>query len=592
MARGPLKGIAALVGAAVRDPKRLLRWASSAVTEARTGGAEAVRRKLSSGTGAYQQWIARYDTIEESDRAAIERRLATLTRTPTFSILMPVYNVDETWLREAIDSVLDQIYPHWELCLVDDASSEPHVRGVLDDYAARDARVRVAFRTDNGHISAASNTALALATGEFIALLDHDDLLAPHALFMVALELEEHPDADLLYSDEDGIDEAGERFKPMFKPDFAPELLLSVNCISHLGVYRTSIVREAGGFRVGFEGSQDLDLALRVVERSAAERIRHIPHVLYHWRAIPGSVQTGGGAKEYAHDAARRAIAEHLARRGETANVTQGFRRLHRVTVELPVPAPLVTLVIVAAADSAALERTLVSLAESTGYDPFEIIVVTSAGASMGAASASATRSISAVVGTRASAVDAARGTVVVFVRAGLVAREPFWLHDLVAHALRDGVGAVGGRIVEADGAIVAAGLAIGADGEALELYRGARSDEPGQLYRAQVLGNYTACSAALLAARRAGLAEAGVPDRLSDDDVAAGAAICARLRARGRRIVWTPHSELVATAVAERATSRAKPAAFVDPMLSPNLAPSGTGVVLASPPGVAKPWR
>jgi O-antigen biosynthesis protein len=595
MGRGPLKGIAALVGAAVKDPKRLLRWASSVATEARTGGASAVRKRLASGTGPYQQWIARYDTLDDADRAAIERRIAAFERRPTFSVIMPVYDVDEQWLREAIESVLEQIYPDWELCIADDASPAEHVSRVLEEYAAADERVKVVFRSSNGHISAASNSALELATGEFIALLDHDDLLAPHALYMIAEELQQNADADLLFSDEDGIDEKGERFKPVFKPDFSPELLLSVNCISHLGVYRTALVRELGGFRLGFEGSQDLDLALRVVEHTEASRVRHIPFVLYHWRAIPGSVLTGGGAKEYAHEAARRAIGEHLARLGESASVTQGFARLHRVSVEIPVPSPIVSIVVVAGAESESspLDRTLASVAADTGYDNFELIVAASGGASMAAGSRSHASAVKAVVGTRASALDAARGEVVVFVRAGLVATEPFWLHDLVAHALRDGVGAVGGRIVDSAGAIVHAGLAIDASGAAIELYRGAPATEPGQLYRAQVLGNYSACSAALLAARRTTLVEAGIPDRLATDDVEAGAIICARLRARSRRIVWTPHSQLVATApIPARAVGRMKPAALVDPLLNPNLAVDGSGIVLASPPGVVRPWK
>jgi O-antigen biosynthesis protein len=593
MARVPMRGIAALVGAAVRDPKRLLRWASSVAAEARTGGASAVRKRLAGGTGPYQQWIARHDTLDDADLAAIHRRIAAFTRRPRISIILPVYNVEEQWLREAIESVLEQIYPDWELCIADDASTATHIRPVLDEYAAADDRVKVVFRATNGHIAEASNSALDLASGDYVALLDHDDLLAPHALYMVAEELQAHPRADLLYSDEDGVDEKGERFKPVFKPDFSPDLLLSVNCISHLGVYRAALVREIGGFRKGFEGSQDLDLALRIIERTEPALIRHIPFILYHWRAIPGSVQTGGAAKEYAHEAARRAIAEHLARIGESAIVSQGFARLHRVSVEIPVPSPLVSIVVVADADSEALDGTLASIAERTGYDEFEMIVVASGGASMAVGSRLHASSVTAVVGTRASALDAARGEVVVFVRAGLVATEPFWLHDIVAHALRDGVGAVGGRIVDGRGAIVHAGLAIDPTGRAIELYRGAPSSDPGQLYRAQILGNYSSCSAALLAARRTTLVEAGVPDRLAADDVEAGAIICARLRARGQRVVWTPHTELTMTGhFGKRPTARAKPRPFVDPLLNPNLASDGTGLVLASPPGVRKPWK
>ncbi|MEX2045483.1 MAG: glycosyltransferase, partial [Opitutus sp.] len=192
---------------------------------------------------------------------------------------MPVYDTPEKWLVAAIESVRRQLYDNWELCIADDASKQPHVRKILSRYQRKDPRIKVAFRETNGHISAASNSALALAHGEFIALLDHDDVLRPHALACVALELDAHPDADLIYSDEDKIDENGRRYEPYFKPDWNPDLFLAQNCISHLGVFRTSLVRDIGAFRVGYEGSQDWDLALRIVERTTAGRIRHIPKI-------------------------------------------------------------------------------------------------------------------------------------------------------------------------------------------------------------------------------------------------------------------------------------------------------------------------
>lgn len=231
---------------------------------------------------SYRKWLeGRRELTTERARRVIDQ----LPHTPLISVLVPVYNPRLEWLRECLDSVLAQSYPHWQLCIVDDASTDPEVRQVLAEYAERDARVRVVFREENGNICAASNSALELVEGEFVALLDHDDTLSPGALFRVAQALHRHPDAGLLYSDEDKLNEAGERFDPHFKPQWNPDLLLAQNYISHLGVYRTGLVREVGGFRQGTEGSQDHDLVLRVTARLLPEQIVHIPHVLYHWRA-------------------------------------------------------------------------------------------------------------------------------------------------------------------------------------------------------------------------------------------------------------------------------------------------------------------
>src|SRR5262249_48158185 len=193
-----------------------------------------------------------------------------------------------------------------------DASTELHVRRVLDAYARQDRRIKVVYREQNGHISEASNSALAVATGEFIVLMDHDDELPPHALYMVAEELNAHPETDLVYSDEDKLDERGRRYSPYFKPDWNPDLFFSQNYFSHLGVYRTALVRAVGGFRKAFDGRQDYDLAIRCVARTHPERIRHIPHILYHWRAIEGSGAIDAHAKSYAQPAAERALRDHF----------------------------------------------------------------------------------------------------------------------------------------------------------------------------------------------------------------------------------------------------------------------------------------
>ena len=226
---------------------------------------------------------------------------------------MPVFNTDQKLLREAIGSVVDQIYPHWELCVANDGSSAPHIRRMLDEYQSRDSRIRVIHRPESGHISVASNSALSLATGDFVALLDHDDLLHRSALLENARCLNANPRASIVYSDEDKITNNGLRHEPFFKPDWSPELLLSQMYVGHLGVYRRELIEEIGGFRKSYEGSQDFDLILRASELT--DKIFHIPRVLYHWRTGEGSTAADPKAKEYAYVSGEKALQDAADRR-------------------------------------------------------------------------------------------------------------------------------------------------------------------------------------------------------------------------------------------------------------------------------------
>src|SRR5436190_10358914 len=232
----------------------------------------------------YDLWISRYDTLTKRSRRNIHSEITRWPIRPLISLIMPVYNTDPRWLNIAIQSVQSQLYPNWELCISDDASTLDRVRDVLRGFGRQDPRIRISLRESNGNMSANSNSALALASGQFIALMDADDALPEHALYWVAKEIIAHPDADLLYSDEDKIDEQGKRFDPNFKTEWNPALMLSQNAFSHLGVFRKSLVERLGAFRLGLEGSQDHDLVLRCALQTSAKRIRHIPRILYHWR--------------------------------------------------------------------------------------------------------------------------------------------------------------------------------------------------------------------------------------------------------------------------------------------------------------------
>ncbi|GGE39302.1 hypothetical protein GCM10011391_17600 [Pullulanibacillus camelliae] len=266
----------------------------------------------------------------------VDQLIDAFQRKPLLSILLPVYNTKAEWLTRCIQSVRQQQYPYWELCIADDASDHPHVQRILRDYEAMDERIKVHYRQINGHISEASNTALRLATGEFILLLDHDDELSEDALYDVANALNRFPNADMLYSDEDKLDHEGKRCYPFLKPDWSPETFLSHMYTCHLGVYRTTIARKIGGFRKGFEGAQDYDFVLRFTE--ITDRVIHIPKILYHWRMHEKSTAVNVNAKTYAFAAGKRALQEALQRRGEGGWVESSYYYPGQYRVRYPCP--------------------------------------------------------------------------------------------------------------------------------------------------------------------------------------------------------------------------------------------------------------
>lgn len=306
---------------------------------------------------------------------------------PKISVVMPVYRPDLGDFRSAVESIQAQDYPNWELCMADDASGDAQLVTLLRDMARSDDRIKVCFRQENGHISACSNSALELASGDYVLLFDQDDLLPAHALGVVAKAVQSRPEAAIIYSDEDKVDETGSmHFDPYFKPDFDQELFLGQNLVSHLGVYRRDLVSAVGGFRVGLEGSQDHDLALRVLEISGPERVIHIPEVLYHWRASRGSTALANSEKSYALVAARRAVLEHLGRMGVNARVepVQGIPFFNRVVYKNVVTACRVRIVFLLpdSTDIRTAERTVRKVLDSAGGFDWRAEVLVSRSAS------------------------------------------------------------------------------------------------------------------------------------------------------------------------------------------------------------------
>lgn len=226
-----------------------------------------------------------------------------LANKPLISVIMPVYNVDEQYLRECIESVIRQMYPYWELCIADDCSSMPHIKKVLHEYGGKDPRIKTVYRNENGHISACTNTALDSASGEYLAFLDHDDILSPCALYEVAKAINVNPDADLIYSDEDKL-LGEERIRPFFKAFIPRKMIGYMNYICHLAVYKTEVVKKLGGLRTGYEGAQDWDLARRVMSQS--DNLVHIPKILYHWRITQNSTALDESVKDYVKNAQKK----------------------------------------------------------------------------------------------------------------------------------------------------------------------------------------------------------------------------------------------------------------------------------------------
>ncbi len=333
------------------------------------------------GKRDYQIWIAK-NRLTKRDIVAAQRQIAQWKLQPKFSVIMPVYNVEAKWLKKAIESVQNQIYPNWELCIADDASTHPHISTILTRYSKLDPRIKVVVREENGNISAASNSALELATGDYIALIDNDDELAINALFENAKLINRHPDADFIYSDEDKIDTKGNRFNPFFKPDWSPEYFHACMYTCHLGVYRTSLIHEIGGFRSEYDGAQDYDLVLRVVEKT--KNIYHIPKILYHWRMLPTSAASGEHAKPWAYVAAKKALEAMLERSPYPGRVEAGpHAGYFRVRRDI-IGEPLVSIIIPSAGTTidtpegslCLLENCIRSIRQRSTYCNFEIIVV------------------------------------------------------------------------------------------------------------------------------------------------------------------------------------------------------------------------
>jgi O-antigen biosynthesis protein len=506
-------------------------------------------------TPSYAEWIDRFDCLDDQGRAELRSLVAEMIDPPLISVLLPVYQPSEELLREAIESVVGQIYPHWELCIADDGSESEWVSRILAHYEAADSRIHVILRPGNGHISAATNSAASLAHGEFIGFLDHDDRLAESALALVALAVADQPDLGLLYSDEDKIDLAGVRSAPYFKPAWDPILLLGQNYLTHFLVMRRTLFDRAGGMRLGFEGAQDWDLAFRITERLRPDQIGHIPHVLYHWRLHPASTAASQGAKPYAAVAARKATTEHFARTGRDARVEPlGRIGYQRACFRPPAQPPLVS-IIIPTRDGPRLQQCLESLWYRTRYQNYEVLLVDNGSRDLGllrhlADHADKLRVLRHDQPFNFSALNnlaaaQARGDVFVLLNDDVEVLSMDWLDEMIALLLQPDVGVVGAKLYFGDRRIQHAGLVLGVGGIAAHSFRFFDHLYFGHFGHAVLPRTCSAVTAACMATRREVWEEVGGFDEelaVSFNDVD----YCLRARDRGWSTVWTPFAELM----------------------------------------------
>ena len=507
----------------------------------------------------YGGWLEDHANVADDELRSLAPEISEWLDKPKIAILMPVYNPNKACLINAIESVLHQVYDNFEFCIADDASTESYVKDILIRYAEKDKRIKVVFREQNGHISAASNSALALVEADYVALMDHDDLLTPDALYWVAKSIVQNPDVELIYSDEDKMRLDGTRYGPYFKPDWNPELLMSHNFICHLGVYKTEKVKKLGGFDSTLDGAQDYDLALRYVVGLPKEKIVHIPRVLYHWRAIEGSTANGVHEKPYAEELIKKAAENALKRANRPAEVTfhEKLPGALRVRYLLPKKLPLVSIIIPTRNGFELLRQCVESILAKTSYSNFEIIIIDN-----GSDDLVAIRYLNQLneddrirvirddspfnyAALNNKAVALAKGELVALLNNDLEVINEDWLDEMVSHAVHPEVGAVGAKLYYPDNTIQHAGVIVGLGGVAGHSHKHFPRDNAGYCGRLFMAQNLSAVTAACLVIRKSvfeevnGFDEKNLAVAFNDVD------FCLRVQESGYFNVWTPYAEL-----------------------------------------------
>jgi O-antigen biosynthesis protein len=498
----------------------------------------------------YQKWIKTQDSFNLTTISKYQEKVKAFAAKPIISIIMPVYNPKVEFLSQAIQSVIDQVYPYWELCVADDASTDPEIAKMIRSYAAHDRRIKTVFRKTNGHISAASNSALALATGEYSALLDHDDKLHPLALYHVVEIVNQNPDSKVIFSDEDKITGSGKRIEPYFKSDFDEELFLCQNMVSHLGVYKTETIRDIGGFRVGLEGSQDYDLMLRVLERTKTSEIDHIPRILYHWRISKQSAAESVNVKPYALKAGEQALVNHLENREIHASVVPYYRYGYKILYQVPVPKPIVEVLIPPAQGQSFRDEIIHSMLSSKKYDKLLVN-----GISCGHFTKSQVKEISKNCLGNSDinkkllksnfinrSVENSHADVIAIIHPHTCSIPDEWLESLLGILYKPGVGAVSPQLVGNNGLIFSSGIILGKEIIARHIFMSNAKVGPDQYFGwANLDKGYSALPPGCILVKREMFLEVGGLNQNLISETAQVIDFCLRLKNKGLRNIVTP---------------------------------------------------
>ncbi len=502
----------------------------------------------------YQLWISNNEpTLHEL--AEQKQGVDCWPRQPRISIVTPVYKTPLKILREMIESVVAQTYPYWELCIANGSPDVPDIQAILSEYEEKDSRIKVISLDENLGIAGNTNAAIAIASGEFIGFLDHDDLLAPFALYSVAKTITENPECDLVYSDEDKITENSEmRYAPFFKPAFSPDYLRTNNYICHFLVVRKTSGDQIGWIREGFEGAQDFDLVLRSIEH--ARFVAHIPQILYHWRAVPESTANKLEAKEYASESGIKAVREHLQRLGLAAEVVPGsvpamYRPIYSID-----RSNLVSIIIPSQDHADDLRKLISSILDQSTYSNYEILIIENH--SVEEETFAYYKTLETYPNIRVLtytepfnfskinnfAVEFASGNVFLFMNNDMEVITPDWLERMLEYAVRPETGIVGAKLYYPNDTIQHAGIIVGYGGIAGHAFHGFRRDVSGYYLMLQTARNVSAVTGACLMIRKNTFeAIHGFDEnyRLAFGDVD----ICLKSLQAGYLNIWTPFAEL-----------------------------------------------
>jgi GT2 family glycosyltransferase len=543
MRKSPERKLGQVLLAPYLLPKKLVRGIRKRMPKSATAN----RRRAPANE--YQTWFEAH-RMPASDLARLREEVQAFDYQPCVSIVTPVFNTPRSWLEECAQSVLDQVYEKWELILIDDASDDPELAPFLAELAKRDSRIVLRRLEQRGGISAASNHGLEVAAGEWIGFLDHDDILEPDALFQHVKWLQTHRDADLIYSDEDKLTDEG-LDAPIFKPDWSPDYFFSCNYICHFTLIRAAVLSQVGGFRSEFDGAQDYDLFLRIIERT--NRIDHIPKVLYHWRRSRGSTADNIRRKPGSLETGRLALESHLQRLGERGHVTVDWRT-HAYWIKRDlIEAKPITIIIPVRDRVDLLARCVESIVRETSYAPYEIVIVDNDSRTEEARTYLSTvkhRVLNYRGPFNFSAINnfAVQQTTtpwLLFLNNDTEVIDGDWLTVMAEHIQRTEVGAVGPRLLYPDDTVQHGGIVVGVGGIAEHAFRGFPAEAPGVCRQLQVTRNYSAVTGACLLTRRdvfdkvGGFDEERLPVTFSDVD------LCLKIRQAGYLVVYTPFARL-----------------------------------------------